>query len=1190
MSKAEELKSQGNDAFRKGDIQNGIQFYTSALECINDLGATGGGHESSTMASTLLSNRAMCYLKAAESQSQTPNDIMRQSLRNCIDDCTSALERMDAITVSSSNTIRGKILYRRSKALVVLATLVQNNDVNGDDDDDTKENNLNRAAKDLLQLLSFDVDNKEAASLLRVARAHHGNLGGGMGRSRISRALDVLRRALACDENRLRDDASEGKGGESLSNLDALKSLRILQGSLAEDVSSSAEDIGRRGGVAPLLKIARHGILERAENPQHIEQCRVASLHVLSGCCSHEPFILKYGGRDSLAPAILAQIVEEEAVLSNTAKERGVSADVAVAAMALLVRLIVHWDHREVARFFASKIFPDGTMEETAIQSTVGEHVPEVDGSSVCRAAKAAFLWGSGDGGAKAPRAALDLVSAWTASDLDALDAASEACFRAPSSSSKRDVQKQKAAHHKLAAEDIRRMKPRQVAAHRKREVEYQRNNNRRAVQHISAFCSEEVGGLESMLSCAARAEDHRLRREVGLQIGRMMSAFEEDDVVKKLIFKALGCTNWKVGKEDEDGDESGGLSTLTIEELDEEKEMDDDDGKEEGSDEKLFAVMKRGQLAASLLVGRPDVGTWAFKFGWSDGNGVEELKELISSNDPCAMSIASELVSAASSVESSRPFLLPLVEEGTLEDLLIHPDADVRSGAASCAAKIGLASKALSADDGEVMELLDVAIELLFEENEDELGTEDGAESSSKTKSLFMTKEVPPKSVGDSTSMERGVEVMAYLVSKTFVKEKVSNAYKPKGSPANRKTALQRLVEIACAPERGDAQMAYGLAGIFNLLAVSVETLRKEAFIGKEITKEQYDQLQALGKTEEEKEAEAKVDEREGDSPALVSERIRKLASANVPRAMVKLLEGSSSDATQEKLLEGMGRMASEASVRGVMIQQGCLSTCLQLDKGNKPNEAEKKILRLARSCVAKMLVTINPGILTVSQRSGSVGPLLKLVKDSDALDLMHFEALMSLTNLAGFDNETKNRVVKQKGIPTLGYAMFSDHEMVRQAATEAMCNMIPHPEMMEYLTKEENLRVWIAFSLDYEENFACARAALGCLAMAVPDPEFAGALVKCQNFRELIRALMECGQLELMHRILVLIVGLIEHGGKCREAVIATGVGPFFQAYIQSYQDEKKTMNSFNFSPSEQGSLTATLSLAKEVVRLLM
>lgn len=203
--------------------------------------------------------------------------------------------------------------------------------------------------------------------------------------------------------------------------------------------------------------------------------------------------------------------------------------------------------------------------------------------------------------------------------------------------------------------------------------------------------------------------------------------------------------------------------------------------------------------------------------------------------------------------------------------------------------------------------------------------------------------------------------------------------------------------------------------------------------------------------------------------------------------------------------------------------------------------------------------------------------------------MDLNHFEALMSLTNLAGFDDETKNRVVAQKGIPILGYAMFSDHEMVRQAATECLCNMVPHPEFMDYLIKEDNLRVWVAFSLDYEENFACARAAVGCLAMAAPDPEVAKALVKSQNFNEMVRTLLECGQLEVMHRVLALIATLIEHGGECREAVVGTGAGPFCDAYLTSYSDEKKTMKDFNFSPAERGSLAATLSLAKEVSTLL-
>lgn len=199
-----------------------------------------------------------------------------------------------------------------------------------------------------------------------------------------------------------------------------------------------------------------------------------------------------------------------------------------------------------------------------------------------------------------------------------------------------------------------------------------------------------------------------------------------------------------------------------------------------------------------------------------------------------------------------------------------------------------------------------------------------------------------------------------------------------------------------------------------------------------------------------------------------------------------------------------------------------------------------------------------------------------------------MHFEALLSLTNLATFGEETKNRIVAQNGIPALSYAMFSDHEMVRQAATEALCNMVPHPQMMEHLRNTENLRVWVAFACDFEENYACSRAAVGCLAMAVPDPDFAKTLVQTKNFGEMVRQLMECGHLELMHRVLALIAGLIEHGEKCRDAVVATGAGPFCEAYVESYHDGRK-FEQLNFSPSERGSLSATLSLAKEVAKLL-
>jgi len=109
------------------------------------------------------------------------------------------------------------------------------------------------------------------------------------------------------------------------------------------------------------------------------------------------------------------------------------------------------------------------------------------------------------------------------------------------------------------------------------------------------------------------------------------------------------------------------------------------------------------------------------------------------------------------------------------------------------------------------------------------------------------------------------------------------------------------------------------------------VETLRKEAFADKEITPEEYEQLQSLMKTQEEKEQSSK--ELEKDSEEAVKSRIRKMAASNVPRAIVKLIDGTG-ESTQEQLVITMNRMASEESVRGVMIQQGCLSACLKLEK----------------------------------------------------------------------------------------------------------------------------------------------------------------------------------------------------------------------------------------------------------------
>lgn len=66
-----------------------------------------------------------------------------------------------------------------------------------------------------------------------------------------------------------------------------------------------------------------------------------------------------------------------------------------------------------------------------------------------------------------------------------------------------------------------------------------------------------------------------------------------------------------------------------------------------------------------------------------------------------------------------------------------------------------------------------------------------------------------------------------------------------------------------------------------------------------------------------------------------------------------------------------------------------------------------------------------------------------------------------------------------------------FSDHEMIRRASTEAMCNLLPHQKMFDHLKSADTLKLWAAFSQLGTEDPPTAAAALGCLAMAVRDPE---------------------------------------------------------------------------------------------------
>jgi hypothetical protein len=215
-----------------------------------------------------------------------------------------------------------------------------------------------------------------------------------------------------------------------------------------------------------------------------------------------------------------------------------------------------------------------------------------------------------------------------------------------------------------------------------------------------------------------------------------------------------------------------------------------------------------------------------------------------------------------------------------------------------------------------------------------------------------------------------------------------------------------------------------------------------------------------------------------------------------------------------------------------------------------------------------------------------GSIKPLMQLVRDVDSSDLQKFEALMSLTNIASIGDDTKSKIVSEQGISSLKFAMFADHAMIKKAATECMCNLIPNEKFLLSLREVDELRLWLALASDFEDHYDCARAAAGCLAMATQDPEIASTLISIKNFKERMDTCLESGSLEIMHRMMVVVLNLVELGDKYREAAVENGLIAFAQAYVGSYHDGTK-VKELDFGDQDMGVFNSIVDLAKQIVR---
>eukprot|EP00118_Oscarella_pearsei_P009978 m.59015 g.59015 ORF g.59015 m.59015 type:complete len:918 (+) comp34855_c0_seq13:42-2795(+) len=272
-----------------------------------------------------------------------------------------------------------------------------------------------------------------------------------------------------------------------------------------------------------------------------------------------------------------------------------------------------------------------------------------------------------------------------------------------------------------------------------------------------------------------------------------------------------------------------------------------------------------------------------------------------------------------------------------------------------------------------------------------------------------------------------------------------------------------------------------------------------------------------------------------EKDAKEFVENRIEALMKCNVTTALVALAS-TESDGCRELLSRIFLALTTEHKYRGHIVQQGGAKVLVPLalqgtDKGK----------HIAAQALAKIAITTDPKMAFPGQRMmETVRPLVGLLRSDECLQ--QFEALMGLTNLSSVDDDVRNRIVAEKGISYIESLQFDDHDMLRRAATECMCNLIMNDKVFQmYVDDSPTERVKLMTLFAGEDDFELARAASGAIAMLSMNEKICEKMMAVKSCVEIMQQLMCSEKAELQHRGAYIMANLISASKEIAGKIIA-------------------------------------------------
>ncbi|XP_004684537.1 PREDICTED: protein unc-45 homolog B isoform X3 [Condylura cristata] len=295
-------------------------------------------------------------------------------------------------------------------------------------------------------------------------------------------------------------------------------------------------------------------------------------------------------------------------------------------------------------------------------------------------------------------------------------------------------------------------------------------------------------------------------------------------------------------------------------------------------------------------------------------------------------------------------------------------------------------------------------------------------------------------------------------------------------------------------------------------------------------------------------------------DKKDFIDMRVKRLLKAGVISALACMVKADSAiltNQTKELLARVFLALCDNPKDRGTIVAQGGGKALIPLAlEGTDVGKVK------AAHALAKIAAVSNPDIAFPGERVYEVvRPLVSLL-DTQRDGLQNYEALLGLTNLSGRSDKLRQKIFKEKALPDIENYMFENHDQLRQAATECMCNMVVNKEVQERFLADGNDRLKLVVLLCGEDDDKVQNAAAGALAMltAAHKKLCLKMTQVTTQWLEILQRLCLHDLLSVQHRGLVIAYNLLQADAELAKKLVESELLEILTVVGKQEPDEKR------------------------------